>query len=286
MKANSMSIAIPVGKNGEFLCNKDCPYCVSKMTGINEVDYDTFIKHLPKAEKMAQMTEVQSVIVTGKTEPTLNLKAIREVGKHFKNYPLEIQTNGILLYKNPKKYLTEFSNAGIDTVAISIDSIEQMERYVYLFPYIVSMGMTVRITVNLTDSILKHRHPYSIDEYINFCNNCGITELSFRKIVVPYEPINTEASNKAVKWIENNVDTVLADKFEQDFNDYVKKNGKHYRHLSFGADLYVVDGISCVIFERCIQEDNTDPDRVRSIIYFEDGHMSTSWYGSNFGRIF
>lgn len=80
MKANSMSITIPVGNNGEFKCNKNCPYCVSKMTGLNEVDYKGFIRHLPKAEKMAQMTEVQSVIITGKTEPTLNLKAIKQVG--------------------------------------------------------------------------------------------------------------------------------------------------------------------------------------------------------------
>lgn len=149
-----------------------------------------------------------------------------------------------------------------------------------------SRGMTTRITVNLTNDILKDGDSYTVGQYIEFCKINRITELSFRKIVVPLDPVDTTESRDAVEWIKNNVDTVLADKFEQDFNTYVKKHGKHCRHLSFGADLYVVDGVSCVIFERCIQEDNTDPDRVRSVIYFEDGHMSTSWYGSNFGRIF
>lgn len=31
MKANSLSISIPVGTKGVFTCNKNCPYCVSKM---------------------------------------------------------------------------------------------------------------------------------------------------------------------------------------------------------------------------------------------------------------
>lgn len=286
MKANSLSISIPVGTKGVFTCNKNCPYCVSKMTGLNTVDCETFVKHLPKAEKMAQIANVQNIILTGKSEPTLNMPMLKEVSRYFRNYPLEIQTNGILLGKNPKKYITEFSKMGIDTVATSIDSVYQLESLIYVFSYIKSMGMTTRITVNLTDMLLKGSNILSVEEYINFCNNFGIEELSFRKVVAPFKPIDTKESKQAVKWIEDNVSTDLVEAFENQFYTFVKENGTFYRHLTFGADLYMVDDVSCVIFERCIQENNDDSERVRSLIYFEDGHMSTSWYGSNFGRVF
>lgn len=286
MRANSLSISIPVGRGGKFVCNKHCPYCISKMTGLNVVDYDAFLRHLPKAERMAQTARVRNVIITGKTEPTLNMNAMYKVGKYFRNYPLEIQTNGILLQKEPKKYLTEFIRIGIDTIAISIDSIEQLEECSYLFSYIKSMGMTSRITVNLTDLILGVKESYSIKDFIDFSNNFGIDELSFRKVVKPYNPIDTEESEEAQKWIDENVSNDLVDKFEDEYAKYVKENGRHIKHLSFGADLYMVDGVSCVVFEHCIQEENDDEKKIRSLIYFEDGHMSTSWYGSNFGRIF
>lgn len=284
MKANSLSISIPVGKTEKFICNKHCPYCISKMTGVNAVNYENFIKNLPKAEKMAQLASVKSIIITGKTEPTMNLEAMREVGKYFRNYPLEVQTNGVLLYKNPKKYLKEFSKMGIDTVAISIDSIGQLESLAYIFAYIKSMGMTVRITLNLTDIMLKNIP--SVQGLINFCNNSGIEQLSFRKIVKPYNPVNTEESKKAVEWINNNVSDDLVETFEKEYTKTIKENGLYLKSLPFGADLYMVDDVSCVVFEHCIQEEVDDEEKLRSLIYFEDGHMSTSWYGSNYGRIF
>ena len=49
----------------------------------------------------------------------------------------------------------------------------------------------------------------------------------------------------------------------------------------------MVDGVSVSWFDNCIQETNVDSDEIRSLVYWEDGHLSTSWYGSSqYGRLF
>ncbi len=62
------------------------------------------------------------------------------------------------------------------------------------------------------------------------------------------------------------------------------KNGQFQYKLPYGAMLYMYDDISVTYFNYCIQDNHNEND-VRSLIFHEDGHLSTSWYGSNYGRI-
>ena len=66
MKANNISISIP--NKG---CRKNCSYCVSKMTGYMKTDKELFINNRHKARRLAEMSEVSSVSITGKGEPSL-----------------------------------------------------------------------------------------------------------------------------------------------------------------------------------------------------------------------
>jgi organic radical activating enzyme len=285
VKANNISISIPAGKeNGKkIFCNKNCEYCVSKMTGFSYENEYNFYENLKKAKKIADVASVNSVIITGKSEPTLNLYTVEIVCKLFKDFPIEIQTNGVSLLDNPTGLLTKFKIEGINTIAVSMDNVKQFEEMAPVFAMASEMNFTVRITVNLTNKLLLSDN--DIDYYFNYCRDNGIHQLSFRKITIPNKRVYTLESDKACEWIRGNVDDDLADAFVYSFEKTVKKEGVPIYTLPFGATVYMVRDISCTIFEHCIQEVNNFDD-IRSLVYHEDGHMSMSWYGSNYGRIF
>ena len=88
MKANNLSISIP--NKG---CNKSCPYCVSKIAPNVENNEKLFIKNIHKVKKMADITGVTSVSITGKGEPTLNMSNVYDVLHTLTEYVTELQTN-------------------------------------------------------------------------------------------------------------------------------------------------------------------------------------------------
>lgn len=286
MKANSMSICIPSLIDDVFFCNKNCPYCVSKMTGTGKgeaISY-RFLENLKKARTMALLSGATSIILTGKTEPTLNMRIVAKVCKFFKDFPIEIQTNGILL---DEKMISSFEDLGIDTIAVSIDSYSQLVGMKSTFELISEMGFNSRITVNLTDRVLYDMDYGTFEDTLKLVKTIGINQLSFRRITIPNYAIDTEESKKTQEWIRNNVDQDKATEFLKGYTDYLEnsKDSHFLYNLAFGAKLYMVDGISCTHFEYCIQDDHSEED-IRSLIYYEDGHLSSTWYGSNHGRLF
>lgn len=282
MKANSMSICIPSIMDEGFFCNKNCPYCVSKMTGENRIDRMNFVDKLAKAYNMAHMSQVNSIIITGKTEPLMNMTFVEKVCNMFKNFPIEIQTNGLMLNE---KMVEKLYLLNIDTIAVSMDSPEQFEKMKDIFGVIDDYGMTARITVNLVNDLMNDDKFGEFKGYLDYCKENSVSQLSFRKITIPNYAVDTKASKEAQDWIKQNVDEEQSQVFIWKYKQELKKDGIHLYDLPFGASLYMMDGISCTYFEYCIQDSHTEND-IRSLIYYEDGHMATTWYGSNFGRIF
>ena len=233
---------------------------------------------------MAIASGVNSIVLTGKTEPTLNLGAISMVCDVFRDFPIEIQTNGILLDEH---MLNSFEDWGIDTIAVSIDSYSQLVGMKSTFELISGMGFNSRITVNLTDRVLYDMDYGTFEDTLKLVKTIGINQLSFRRITIPNYAIDTPESIETQKWIKNNVDQDKATEFLKGYTDYLEnsKNSHFLYNLAFGAKLYMVDGISCTHFEYCIQDDHSEED-IRSLIYYEDGHLSSTWYGSNHGRLF
>lgn len=282
MKANSMSICIPSIVEGDFFCNKNCPYCVSKMTGSNKIDKMNFIDNLIKARHMAEMAQVNSIIITGKTEPLLNMSFVEKVCNMFKVFPLEIQTNGIMLNL---KMIGDLYTLGVNTIAVSMDSPEQFDKMKDVFPLISEAGMTVRLTVNLVNALMDDHRFMTFKNYLTYCKENNVEQLSFRRITIPNHAIDTEESKETQEWIEQNADDGQAQVFIWNYEQDLKNEGIHLYDLPFGASLYMVDGVSCTFFDYCIQDSHNEDD-IRSLIYYEDGHMASTWYGSNYGRLF
>lgn len=276
MKANSLSISIP----SEATCKKNCPYCISKMTGKANVDYVNFFRNLKKARKIADNADISCVIITGKTEPLQleNLEMFLDICKLFQDYPIEVQTNGTTL--NQGAVLRTLNEARVNTVAVSIDNWNQMREQGEILNRLSKLGFNTRVTINLTENILSH----SFWDYIRICSYSGINQMSFRELTIPSNFVETNESREAINYIQY-VDLEKVRNFLDGFNNLILEEGTFVRNLPFGASIYMVDGISVTIFRHCIQE-NSNEDDIRSLIYYEDGHMSTSWYSSNHGRIF
>ena len=287
MKANSLSICIPSLKGEEFFCNKDCPYCISKMTGMNPVNTEFYTRNIIKAQYVAEAAQVTSVVLTGKTEPLTNMDMVLMMARRFHKFPLEVQTNGLLLTASKIKML---AYAGINTVAISIDSWDQLDTLRGAIGLLREKPITVRLTINLTRDILR-LSPEEVHYYelaatmVNKCREYGADQVSFRELTIPDHPIESEASKAAQAWISADLPAGWAKVFLASYDMLLQNKGLEVRSLPFGPKIYMLNGVSCTSFTHCIQEKPANDD-IRSLIYYEDGHMSTMWYGSNYGRIF
>ena len=90
LKAENLTISVPNAG-----CDKNCPYCVSRMTGYVDNDYPKMLRNVSKVIHVARAAEVTSVLFTGKGEPILAYRELIELAGLFNFWPLELQTNGI-----------------------------------------------------------------------------------------------------------------------------------------------------------------------------------------------
>ena len=71
MTANTLAVCVQ-----NMGCDKQCPYCVSKMTWSPEPNAEAVADRISKVAHFATMAQVTDVIVTGKGEPCLSWEAL------------------------------------------------------------------------------------------------------------------------------------------------------------------------------------------------------------------
>ena len=256
MKANNLTICI------NAVCNKNCPYCISKMTWAPEPNEILFNRNLDKAVEIARLASVSSVLLTSKGETLNNMVKVIQCCKAFQTFPLEIQTNGIFGCHCTVKKLYDY---GVNTLAISIDKYKAIDVLADTYKVANELGVNIRLTIVLTD--MWDADP---NEFFKKIKDYGIKQITFRKATIPSNSLNIMTSN----WIGENTKkdhTPFLDYFRRDFDP------KHLvRELAFGSNVYDMEGISVSIIDYCIQEHNNTED-IRSLIYHQDGHLYTSW---------
>ncbi len=275
MKANNLSISIPYKG-----CDKNCPYCVSKMTGYMESNNELFKINIEKVRRIALTAGVTSVSITSKGEPTLNFEYVNFICQELRDFPLEIQTNGLSMLKNPT-LVDRLSLAGIDIFALSMDKPSDFELLKPVMKRIKDLNKTVRVTLNVTD-MLPNPKVIGFMDYIDYCKKYDIDQFSLRQITVA----NYTEINETHEWIKKHVDSntyynqLIAQFTEELLSNSTDKILQYKFHflgkLPYGAKLYDVDGISFTYFDYCIQDSNNGED-IRSLIYMEDGHVYSSW---------
>ena len=271
MRAANLTISIPYKG-----CDKNCPYCVSQMTGITKTNTPLMMRNINKVKTLARAAQVTNVLFTGKGEPCLNWERLLDYINEFRNFPCELQTNGIILNNDHNKVDILFL-AGLDVVALSIDKLDQFPKYSMLFDRIQDVGMTSRVTLNVTNMIPETT---TFQDIVSQCLIFGIDQLLLRNIVIP----NNVPESKYTKWIQDNTNPAQYDTMVEQMKSELLFRGKFLRSTEFGMLIYDYKGISVTTSDYCIQDNNKNVD-IRSLIYLDDGHLYTSW-NSKASRLF
>lgn len=275
MKAQNLTICIP--NKG---CDKNCPYCISKITGKTSPNHQLMRANLKKVIRIARAAQVNSVMLTGKGEPFLNSEAVLEFTGAFSEYPMEVQTNGQWLREHARIILPTLREMGLDIISISVDNMN--EPLTGLITEIHKNNMICRVTFNVTlmlvndSDIWQVDHPargLSFKSLIKRCNEWGVDQMTLRNVV---SPTNFKGLCKQVYWINENTDPRMYEWLREDMKDACKMKGRLLRTLPLGARVYEYEGIAVSYSDYCIQDYNNDND-IRSLIYDEDGHLYTSW---------
>jgi len=281
MEAQNLTVSVPPPQKGP-ICDKNCPYCISAMTGYIQPDKSTLIRNIDKAKTLARAANVSNIMLTGKGEPLLNFEIVCYLIERFREYPTEIQTNGLWLSKHPDAVST-LKGAGLDTIGISVDHLNQMDDFKSLIGMIQECNMTCRICLNLTDKISTE---LSFSSIFRTIKTFDIHQLLIRNIMIPQiVNYNTKRAAEAVKWIDDHVDPKIYKKLYIDFEAMIDRKRDLIRVLPHGAEVFNLQGIDVSFSDYCVQESNNTKD-IRSLIFLEDGHMYTSWDKVPASRLF
>jgi hypothetical protein len=274
LKAENLAISVPSND-----CNKNCPYCISKMTPAINPNVSLMSRNLEKVKHMADLAEVTSVLITGKGEPTLNMPNLYWLIEHFKNFPVELQTNGLVLLEGVKNrakggpsmfdYVRRLHHFGLDVLAVSMDNLKQFVEFKPLFETALKEGLVVRATFNVSNLL---GDPSKFFEVISYCKIIGVQQLTIRRVTVPVFPMN----QTVVDWIRENASDDLWMSWVNQINQELEVNGRLLRQLNHGVTVWDYEGISLTWSDYCIQE-QTKGTNVRSLIFQGDGHLYTSW---------
>lgn len=266
MRAENLAISIPPAKP---LCDKNCEYCVSRMTGYLKTNRRLIARNLPKVRELAHVGQVTSVLFTGKGEPTLNEVDLFWLMDEFRHLPLELQTNGLKLSRD-FNLLERLAAAGLNTLAVSIDDLKQFVAYYEMLARSKELGLLTRVTLNITNKLPKD---ISFRGLVSLCRKSYVDQLMLRNVVVPN---NVPLDIPTAKWISENVDPTMYPRLQSELQDTCEKKGMLIRELSFGSLVYDYRGISVTYSDYCVQDGN-DGEDIRSLILMEDGHCYTSW---------
>lgn len=273
MRANNLVFSLP-----NIGCDKNCPYCISKITGELCADATQIKRNLKKIKRTADMANVNNVLITGKGEPTMHMgcanSVLYDIADEFQDFPLEIQTNGMSLVNNFDKMVKEFRATYIDVVAVSVDNDPQIRKYGDMFDELRRHGFVVRMTVNIT-TLLKDFCNFGV--LIDYCVKHNINQLSVRRVLCPEKHL--EDDHKNVRWIAENAPKERYFQIYGDAKRLIHQYPNLYRQIAETADgtkVYDINGISFALIEYCIQE-TSKFEEIRSLIVQEDGHVYTSW---------
>lgn len=262
MKAQSLSVCVP--NKG---CNKNCPYCISQMTGMKKASLGLMYRNLAKVKNLAQAAQVSTVLFTSKGEPFLNFEQLCTLIDQFRNYWTEVQTNGLQLSKNT---ISELCTAGLDVIAVSVDDLEFMTSQKKLFETIRSESMVSRVTFNITDILGTG---LTFEKLVSLCKECRVHQMTLRNIVIPNY---IKKKSKQTAWIKEHVNPEMYEQLRREMISTCERDGYLLRNLEYGAKVFDYKGIAISYSDYCIQDHNNSND-IRSLIFMEDGHVYTNW---------
>ena len=284
MEIQTMSIVV-----GGPACNAKCPYCISKMTGLDEV-IGQFLpacpRNLPIALSHAKIGNVTTILLTSKGEPTLYPEAITKwlekiyswETSHSHMFPYkELQTNGIAVANEEINILTlhQWYNLGLTTISISVAHYGQdFNRSIFtpdgeyfsltsLIEKLQNIGFNVRLNCTLLKDGINN-----IGKVQDFIRFLPANQITFRPMRVP--SINQVSG--IYRWAKENLPE---ESFLKELQDYLDDYEKIMK-LAHGACIYDVNG-KAVCLSDCLTKAPDEVGRLRQLILYGDGRLTYDW---------
>ncbi len=234
---------------------------------------------------MAKQSEVDTVMITSKGEPTLYPKQISKYLDALSGFEfpfIELQTNGIVLSERKEIYapfLQEWYNKGLTIPAISIVHFDaEKNRQIYL-PYkkeyidlpeligdLHGIGYSVRLACVALDGFIDSSS--KLEQLIDFARQNRIEQLTVRPVNKPEESRNSEIYD----WTAAHH---LKDEQIIEMRSYIENRGLLLLDLPHGGRVYDIKGQNVCLTNSLTRDSN--PDRVRQLIFFPDGHIRYDW---------
>ncbi|MDO8583596.1 MAG: radical SAM protein [bacterium] len=288
MEIQTLSVVI-----GSRACDARCPFCVSKMTGFDELKTgrrEINEGNFRKACEFAHIGGTTTVLFTGKGEPTLYPEEISRYLELLQNqkFPfIELQTNGLSIGRlirdgksNVKGMdlmrLEDWHRAGLNTIAISTVGIRPLlNREIYADDYPVleetiagvhRSGFTVRLGVMMVKGGVDV--PAEVDTVIKFAQRNNVEQLTFRPIRKP-EHTHSDATSAFV------TERGINKEQERVVREWVAANGTKIMSLMHDATVYDVDGQNvCMTDALTCRPEGKD---IRTLIFYSNGRLAYSW---------
>jgi molybdenum cofactor biosynthesis enzyme MoaA len=275
---------------GSEACNARCPFCVSKMTphqGMNLKEPEVNWRNFRKAATLAKMGDTTTAMLTGKGEPTLFPDQISKYMTELEKYDfpfVELQTNGMSLMEQQEKYepfLKDWYHKGMTSIAISVvhyDPSKNREVYAphkddYMdLPDLIKhlhredRRFSVRLSTILVDGYIDSAN--KLEQLIDFAKENNVEQLTISPVNKPKE----SDCGPVYDW--TNEHHLKPEQFAE-IKKYVMDNGTPVLKLPHGAVVFDIKGQN-VCLSNCLTND-TDPEKIRQLIFFPDGHLRYSW---------
>lgn len=256
----SLSVVVPNKK-----CINDCAFCVSKMHPNdckNQMDenlpfFDLYFKDYMKRLEYAKERGVETVMLTGNSEPQQNRKFLMFFGLMMQMMPspfhkIEMQTTGVGIDRNYLRFLR--NHVGVNTISLSISSFDNEMNNQIIGTKVGKISLAehcsdikeydfnLRLSINL-NKLNFSTNGITADYYFRMAESLKADQITFR---VLYTSGNNTAQDK---WIaKHQIDESLKDAIDS----YIKDNGRLLEILPFGQKRYSVNGMSVVLDDDCM----------------------------------
>lgn len=279
MKIQTYSVVV-----GNEACNAKCPYCVSKMTGIERIKKVNW-RNFDIGCKFARANGVSTVLLTGKGEPTLfpslvsqYVKKSSEMGFSF----IELQTNGYnLLSKEYEEqgYLQDWYTFGLTTVCLSIAHYDDdCNNSIFQFPKSLDIKAVIKklhdmrfsVRLSCVMVIRKICSMPDVEALIDYAKENNVEQLTIRPMSKPDKSEDASVAD----WVEKhaisnegwvNIKNLMAD-----------RHSTELMRLAHGAIVYDRRGQN-ICLSNCLTLKPEERDEIRQLIFFPDGHLRYDW---------
>ena len=284
MKIQSLSVVVPNAN-----CVNSCKFCVACMSHDellykNQMDsnmpfYDLYLKDYLKRLEFCRDNGVNTVMLTGNSEPQQNRKFLTDFGifmmlldRPFRC--IEMQTTGVLLDSNYLRFLR--NHVGVNTISLSISSFDdEVNKEIIgvnakmalnleqLTEEIKKYDFNLRLSINLSDAFDSLPAAEIFDRAASVY---GADQITFRVLY------SSGMETPQDRWIaaHSAKDTLI-----EGIRDHITGHGNPIGKLEYGQTKYSVSGLTTVLDDDCMSQELKE--EIKYLILRPDCKLYSRW---------